>query len=248
MTVCRNEFKRSEGIKIFVPAGSKIFEKRLETTFPVENLLKWWCSRKNDFLRKYPWRLENDPYKVLLAEFLLQRTRRDVVVKIYQHLITKYPRPEDLANADLAELMRLLEPLGLRKRVRYLLATVSELVNIKNKKPDYETLRKLPGVGDYIASAVCIFALNQRRPLIDKNVARIIIRFYGIMPKKPERPQDDPTIRTIIKKIMPETEFKEFNLALLDLAWELCKPRKPRCENCPIKAECKYFHELSQKD
>ncbi len=75
-----------------------------------QNRLSAWAQYN---LRDYPWRRTNNPYSILVAEFLLQRTDADTVVPIYETFLNRYPTLERLAIADVEDIAQLLQPLGL---------------------------------------------------------------------------------------------------------------------------------------
>lgn len=218
-------------------------EQKSKYCWFVDRLLKWWYENGP---WNYPWRSTTNPYYVIIAEMLLQRTRRDSVAKIYDKFIEKYPDPKRLANADINELEELLKPLGLRKRAKIILEFAKE-VSSGGIVANYKELKKLPGVGDYIASIVLSVVFHENVAAVDKNIARIFIRLFGLTPRNPARPQDDPLIRSIANKCLPLGKSRDYNLALLDLGWEVCKPRNPRCDVCPLQNGCRYFSSSKKK-
>src|SRR5215213_9696094 len=96
-----------------------------------------------------PWRKLRTPYRIFLAEFLLVRTRADIVARLFESLFEKYPDMASLAAASEQELATILEPLGLRKRVPLLLKGAKYIVErYKGTVPEtVEELLKVPGLG-----------------------------------------------------------------------------------------------------
>lgn len=143
-----------------------------------QQLLNW----SQDNLRNYPWRGTKDPYKILVAEFLLQRTDADTVKPIYETFLTRYPSLDELANADIKNLSELLQPLGLFFRASRLLQTTWIIKDrYEGKVPQSEKeLLKLPEVGKYTARAILSQAFDRPAAVLDTNVVRIIERFFGI--------------------------------------------------------------------
>lgn len=201
----------------------------------VEPLMEWWMKNET---HSYPWRETDNLFHAIIAEILLQRTRRDIVIRIYNKFIQKYKNPNDVLNADRRELLRILRPLGLIKRTDVILNLAKKLADGIPKKE--EELKKLPGIGDYTAAIVSAVHLQKPVAAVDKNVARIFIRLFGIKAKNPKRPQDDPNIRKIAQTCLPKSKVREYNLALLDLGWEICRPKKPKCSECPLRIKCFY--------
>ena len=122
--------------------------------------IKWFARRLLDWaeqhLRDYPWRSTSDPYSILVAEFLLQRTDADTVVPIYEIFLFRYPTLDKLAIAPVEDIAKLLQPLGLFFRAERLSQTAKIIrEKYKGEIPQEETeLLKLPGIGKYTARAI----------------------------------------------------------------------------------------------
>lgn len=205
-----------------------------------------WAAGK---LRVYPWRFERDPYKVLVAEMLLQRTKAEQVVKIYGEFLRRYPDPHSLSRADLGEVERLLHPLGLRWRARKIWEMARVLVEKYGGKMPLkrEMLAGLPGVGDYAAGAVLCFALGRDEPLTDSNIARVIVRLLDL--KIRGEPRRDKRVWSAVLEIhrnVPAERRREFYWGLLDFAASVCTPRNPDCPRCPLLDLCASSHKIEK--
>jgi A/G-specific adenine glycosylase len=209
-------------------------EKRWLTT----RVLEWFETSG----RTFPWRERRDPYRVLIAELLLQRTRADLVLPLYEKFLYRYPDPAALAHARPEEVADFLRPLGFVHRSRRLPALAQALLERHGGTvPRSKTsLLALPGVGMYVANAVLAVAFNERRPLLDPNVVRLIDRFFGFGSPK-ARPRDDPAVWAFVETLLPRRSAPEFGLALIDLGALVCRPRRPRCPLCPLRARCLAF-------
>src|SRR2546426_1380767 len=141
-------------------------------------LLSWVQSN----LREYPWRRERDRFRLLLSEMMLRRTRADQVVPVYECVAQRYPSAEELAVAPTEELRALLYPLGLEWRADNIVSMVREVVERYNGEVPgtKDEMMSLPGVGDYVASAVACFAKGEPTPIIDTNVVRVLGRLFGL--------------------------------------------------------------------
>jgi len=191
--------------------------------------------------RVFPWRLTNDPYSILIAEVMLHRTRASQVQAVYERFIVRYPNPYALSKAKLEELDELLYPLGLRWRVPLLHEMAAELVEKFSGKVPFETssLHSLPGVSDYIASAVRCFAWNLPDSIIDTNTVRITGRVFGLEIKPSSR--RNAHFRERLESMVDPEAPRDYNYALLDLGALICtKVRKPDCQVCPILEYCEY--------
>lgn len=160
--------------------------------------------------------------------------------KFYPKFIAKYHSPDIVVQTSAQELEEDLKFLGLQRQKRAALERIAEKItsNYNGKVPvDYDSLMSFPHVGRYIANAVLCFSKNQRRPIVDVNVARVLTRFHGL-----EMPKDarEEWIWQLAEKMLPEKNWKEYNYALLDLGALVCKKQEPRCLLCYIKNICKY--------
>jgi A/G-specific adenine glycosylase len=189
-------------------------------------------------LRDYPWRRTTDPYSILVAEFLLQRTDADTVAPIYEAFLTEYPTVERLAIADVEDIAKLLQPLGLFFRAERLSRT-ARIIKDKygGKVPQSEgELLKLPGIGKYTARAILSQAFDKPAAVLDTNVVRIIERFFGI---KGGRVKSRCNILwNAAETVAPDKEVGRWNLTLLDLGAKICTARNPKCDVCPLYQRC----------
>ena len=213
--------------------------KNKETRF-VQLIVKWGEKNK----RAFPWRKDRTPYKVLLAEILLQRTPANRVAKFYPKLIEKFPSPQSMVSADIESLRWFFHPMGLKKRVEWLISLMKEVCDKHNcNVPDQEDeLVKLPGVGLYTARAILCFGFSKDVSIVDINVARVLSRvFRGSDITK--RPSEDDALWMFASDIVPRRMGPLYNEALLDHAALICK-RKPKCDVCPVAELCEYFKRL----
>ncbi|WP_017324034.1 hypothetical protein [Synechococcus sp. PCC 7336] len=199
--------------------------------------IKAWAKYNT---RDFPWRRTREPYKIFIAEFLLQKTDADRVVPIYDRFLVQYPNLDRLARADVAELERLLAPLGLRFRAERLHQSAHLLIqDYRSRIPKRETeLLALPGVGPYTAKAICACAHGQRTPVLDVNVARILGRFFGLPLLR--LPQRDPDYKALAELVAPQRRVDRWNLALLDFGALVCKAKRPKCGDCSLRRRCEF--------
>ncbi len=203
-------------------------------------LLKWF--RRNR--RAFPWRSTRDPYKVLIAEFMLQRTGALQTVPVYRAFARTFPSLKRARAASDRALAEILEPLGRTGRVHQLREALETIAcEFGGKVPaEEEALLRIPGVGRYTARAVLTFAFGQRYGLFDPNIARVLKRAFGTKSLK-NRPHTDPSMWKAVMRLLPQRKVKEFNWALLDLAVLVCKPRNPRCGECPVAQRCLFYRD-----
>ena len=201
-------------------------------------LMKWFKENQRDF----PWRdSRKTKYDILIAEMMLQKTRAGGIVKTYLKFIKKYPGFQELSKASQSEIAHMIKPLGLHNmRSKNFINLCASLKHRKWKIPSSkEELLKLPGVGDYIANAYLVVALNKRVPIVDTNIKRIYNRLFSIVPTKD--PRRDENIWIFCESLLPKRKYKEFNWALLDFAALVCKSKKPECKSCPLRNYCDFY-------
>jgi|GEM_PF-1896421 len=195
---------------------------------------------------KFPWRRPRTAYRVFLAEFLLVRTRADIVARLFPDLINRYPNIKALADADEGELAKALESLGLRKRVPYLLKGAQYIVeHHKGRIPKtVAELLKVPGLGAYSAVAIAAFAHKQSGVPADVNILRFLSRLTGLPMTHPTKGSKRlwellPALSSDVGGPEPEK--------LLDFSRLICRPGPPRCELCPLRACCNFYAEVSAR-
>lgn len=201
-------------------------------------LLAWYGENGRDF----PWRSTSDPYRLLVAEKLLQKTGRHTVVDIYERLITRYPTPAALSRAEVGELRALIAPLGFLHRADQLIRMAAMLVTRHDGEvpQTLAALLALPGIGDFIARAVLSICFGQDYPIVDTNVARFLYRIYGLPGKPPSNPARHRMLLDVATQMLPLGHARDYNLALLDLCALICTARNPACDSCPVRQWCDY--------
>ncbi|MEL7663228.1 MAG: hypothetical protein AAGU10_03750 [Methanosarcina mazei] len=204
----------------------------------VESLILWHKNNK----RHFEWRSTKDPYKILVAEVMLQKTDASKVESVYSKFIKKYSDPYILANSDISEIEREIHLLGIHQRAERLIKMAETLVyKFNGKVPETKPeLMELFGVGDYISNAVLCFAYNKDVPLLDTNIVRILSRVFSIKSEK-TRPRTDKQMWETMESIIPSGKAKEFNLSLLDFSAKVCTAKNPKHEVCPLKYICDHY-------
>ena len=201
-----------------------------------KSLLIWGRANYQNF----PWRTFTDPYKILVAEIMLHRTKAKQVVPIYLDFIKRFPEIKSINSSNQIIIYSLFYPLGLRWRSK-LFVEMCQIINDKcnsNIPSDKQLLVSLPGVSEYIACAVRCFAWKFPEALIDTNTVRIIARLNNIEITDSLRRRKD--FMKLLSELIYISEPDAYNFALIDLAHLICLPKNPNCPNCPIKTICLY--------
>jgi len=221
----------SESVGDIAPDIASDFARRLLT----------WYDRA---ARVLPWRIAPgsdetpDPYRIWLAEVMLQQTTVAAVAGYFARFTDRWPAVADLAAADDADVMAAWAGLGYYARARNLLACARAVVRDHcGVFPDTEAaLRALPGIGDYTAASVAAIAFGRPAVVIDANIERVIARHRLIETPLPLAKRE---IRAVLAPLVPPDRPGDFAQALMDLGATICTPRAPTCVICPLAVDCR---------
>jgi len=208
------------------------------------SILNWYSCKG----RRLPWRDTNEPFNILVAEFLLQKTDVEKVKAVYEKFMHRWSSPQTLSKSRISSISKIIQPLGLRYKASRLKSTAKTIVEkFGGEVPEGENeLLGLPGVGRYIACAVECFAFNKPKAVLDTNVIRILNRVFGIQSEK-SRPRDDPRFWNFAQTLVPLNNPKEYNWGLLDYGALVCKSKEPLCGECILYNIC-IFHKKKKFD
>ncbi len=184
--------------------------------------------------RALPWRSERTPYRIWVAEVMLQQTQADTVRRYYPRFLERFPTVQALAEAPLEAVLKQWEGLGYYSRARSLHRAAQEIVAHHGGKlpADPSALRALPGIGSYTAGAIASIAFGIPTPAVDGNVRRVIARLMG------ESQPGEAQITHIVQQLLPGEAPGTFNEALMELGATVCRPQAPHCTVCPWRDYC----------
>jgi len=207
-----------------------------------ENLLSWY----DQHARILPWRVGPakrkdgiipNPYHVWLSEVMLQQTTVATVGNYFGRFLEKWPKLEDLANAEREEVMREWAGLGYYSRARNL-KKCAEIVanNWDGEFPcDVKDLLSLPGIGPYTACAIAAIAFNRPAPAVDGNIERVVSRQTANATPVPKLKGD---CRDFMTDKISTDRAGDFVQAMMDLGATICRPKSPNCGACPVESSC----------
>src|SRR2546425_981386 len=206
--------------------------------FPTEvrsRLLAWYAANRRDL----PWRRTKDPYRILVAEYLLQRTRIASGTPYYERFLVRFPTVQDLAAASLDDVLAVWEGLGFYGRAKRLHAAAHVIVAEHAGKvpPSYETLAALPGIGPYTAGAIASIAFGIAAPAVDGNVLRVLARLFRIR-EDVARLVVHRRIVELAATLVSRDAPGSFNQAIMELGATICTPTRPACDRCPLENQC----------
>lgn len=190
-------------------------------------LLAWYWAHRRDL----PWRSTRDPYRILIAEVLLQQTRVDQALRHYARFLAAFPTLQALAQAPEEEVLQAWAGAGYYRRARNL-RRLAQHVAETGLPPTYRGLLAFPGVGPYTAAAVASIAFGEAVAAVDGNVRRVLARLFSR--EKPTPRWLSETAEALLARDEPGT----WNQALMDLGATACTPKAPQCPACPVNPFC----------
>ncbi|KXW56016.1 A/G-specific adenine glycosylase [Ferrovum sp. PN-J185] len=190
-----------------------------------------------------PWQQTRDPYKVWLSEIMLQQTQVTTVIPYFVRFLNRFPTITSLAEAHQDQVLELWAGLGYYSRARNLHHAAQQITSRYNSTfPIEQELREqLPGIGKSTAGAIGVFAFNQRLPILDGNVKRVLTRYFAIegniYSKEIER-----KLWELAESLLPDDNIVAYTQGLMDLGATICTRTAPLCRVCPLVSECRAKH------
>ena len=205
-----------------------------------DRLLDWYAKAARDS----PWRIgpgqrangvTPDPYRVWLAEIMLQQTTVPHATRYYLTFTKRWPKIEDLAAAPDEDVMAAWAGLGYYARARNLLKCAREVAARGHWPDTIAGLQKLPGIGPYTAGAVAALAFGRQAAAVDGNVDRVFARLMAL---KGDWKDEKARLKSVVEGLVPADRPAEFAEALMDLGATICTPKSPNCLVCPLRNLC----------
>lgn len=164
--------------------------------------------------RPMPWRETDDPYRILVSEFMLQQTQVSRVLPKYEAFIERFPTVADLASASLQEVLSLWQGLGYNRRGRNLREAARAIVERFGGSVPHgvDELRTLPGVGPYTASAVAAFAYGEPVTVLETNIRRLLLHCFVPLSDRVA----DRDLEPLLEALLPPGHVREWYYALMD--------------------------------
>lgn len=198
-------------------------------------LIAWYEEHR----RELPWRETTDPYAIWISEIILQQTRVAQGLEYYRRFLQRYPNVVALARSTEEEVLRMWQGLGYYSRARNLYAAAREIDSVYGGvfPTDYDEVRRLPGIGDYTAAAICSFAYGTPVAAVDGNVLRVLSRLFDW-----EEPIDTSGGRRryveLAQSLLDRQRPALQNQAWMEFGALQCVPRGADCAGCPLQQHC----------
>ena len=181
---------------------------------------------------------ETGPFSILIGTILSARTKDETTTKAVKALFLKYKNPEDLSNAKIKDVEKIIRSIGFFHVKSKRIIEVAKIIHekYKDKVPeDLDTLVQLPGVGRKTANCVLVYAFEKPAIPVDIHVHRISNRLGLVNTKNPEETEQE-----LMKKI-DKKYWIDINDTFVMYGQNICKPISPMCGVCKITKSCKYY-------
>lgn len=199
-------------------------------------VVDWYHANRRDL----PWRRDGfTAWGTLVSEFMLQQTPVSRVIPRLEEWLTRWPTPAALAAVPPGEAVRAWQSLGYPRRALWLHAAAVAITEQHDGvvPEDVDALLALPGIGDYTARAVAVFAYGNRHPVVDTNIRRVIARAIdGQAEPGPPGKRDLAAMEALLPEDRPAAAA--FNAGMMELGAIVCVARSPRCDECPVASRC----------
>ena len=205
-----------------------------------KKILNWYDNNK----RSLPWRVrcstKKKEYFTIVSEFMLQQTQVKTVIPYFNNFLKDIPNLQSLAKVSEAKLLKHWLGLGYYSRAKNLQKSAKMIIdNYSGRLPNnFEELKKLPGVGEYTASAISAIVFNQQIIPLDGNIERVLKRLLNLKTEEEIKKKNLHKQKKIFGKTSRSSDYAQ---ALMEIGALLCKPKKPHCDMCPITKNCLSF-------
>ena len=199
-------------------------------------LMRWQAQHGRHDL---PWQRTRDPYRIWLAEIMLQQTQVATVIPYYERFLARFPDVRSLARASIDAVLTLWSGLGYYSRARNLHAAARAVLEQHGGKfPRTRAgLESLPGVGRSTAAAIAAFAFGEREAILDGNVKRVLARHFAVRGRAGDA-RVERRLWRLAESLLPKRGIEPYTQALMDLGATVCVRARPACERCPVRASC----------
>ena len=163
--------------------------------------------------RSLPWRDTDNPYHILVSEFMLQQTQTQRVRKKYEQFLSRFPDMHSLAHASLEDILSVWQGLGYNRRALFLKETARLISTRYETVPsDPAILSTFPGIGPATAGAIAAYAFNVPSVFVETNIRTVFIHFFF----SGEEHISDTLIMPLVEETLDRTNPRTWYYALTD--------------------------------
>jgi A/G-specific adenine glycosylase len=205
----------------------------------------WYRLNKRDL----PWRRQKSAYLIWISEVVLQQTQVIQGLSYYEKFADRFPTVQDFAAADEDEILKLWQGLGYYSRARNMhFAAKQVMAEFGGKFPTtHSDLLSLKGVGAYTAAAIASIAYELPHAVVDGNVYRVLSRCF-LIDTAINSTNGIKEFAQLADSLLDSKHAGDHNQALMEVGAMVCKPKKPKCDECPINSKCLAFEKGNMTD
>lgn len=204
-----------------------------------QKLLCWYdkAGRKD-----LPWQKNPTAYRVWVSEIMLQQTQVATVIPYYKRFMRSFPNLKQLALAKQDDVLHHWTGLGYYARARNMHKAAQVIYNNhKGRFPvSLDEVIALPGIGRSTAGAILALSQQQRLPILDGNVKRVLCRMFAIE-GWPDSPATQKQLWPLAENLLPQQRMRNYTQAIMDLGATVCTRSAVKCEDCPMSGECEAY-------
>jgi A/G-specific adenine glycosylase len=203
-------------------------------------LLRWYDRYGRKTL---PWKRTRDAYAIWVSEIMLQQTQVATVIPYFDRFLTRFPDVAALARAPLDQVLHLWTGLGYYARARNLHRAAQQIVRDHGARfpRNFDAVATLPGIGRSTAGAILALAYDQRHPILDGNVRRVLARYHALeAPANTSAAQEQ--LWALAEQHTPPKRIADYTQAIMDLGATVCRRTQPDCVSCPVSRACAARH------
>lgn len=180
-----------------------------------------WRYYETNGRHDLPWRLTDDPYRILVSEVMLQQTQVPRVLIKYPQFLNTFPDVQSLAKASLSDVLSVWQGMGYNRRAKFLQRAAQDIMErFQGSVPcDPVELISLPGIGKHTAGSIAAFAFNAPTVFIETNIRRTFIHHFFV--GKVNVRDDD--LYPFIQATLPKGLARDWYNALMDYGTYLAK-------------------------
>jgi len=216
--------------------ASKSTSQRNRRNSLAADLLAWFDRHGRHDL---PWQSPRDAYRVWVSEIMLQQTQVSTVIPYFERFMQAFPSVQALADAPLDDVLHHWTGLGYYARARNLHRAAQQIRDQHGGQfpDDFQTILALPGIGRSTAGAILAQACEQRIPILDGNVKRVLSRLHGIEGWPGDKAVENQ-LWELAEQHTPAARVADYTQAIMDLGATVCRRSKPSCDLCPFATRC----------
>ncbi len=199
-------------------------------------VLSWF----DDHGRKdLPWQQNINPYRVWVSEIMLQQTQVQTVIPYFERFMQSFPDLASLADANIDAVLQHWSGLGYYARARNLHRAAQSIRDDHNGifPSTFDDVVDLPGIGRSTAAAILAISTGERHAILDGNVKRVLAR-HSAVAGWPGKTEVVDRLWSLAEENTPASRVDDYTQAIMDLGATLCTRSKPRCDSCPVAADC----------